>query len=495
MRNFEDTITLLSGSNLIMGHCPKKLKMRQIARKISEQPTSKRDFIKNGLFDANTANYNTYYPDVSEKDLAPKEKDFINPIFRALSKVVVHRDWNPVDFGQDNILKNSRALLYGQTVNVDHEIAVGNAIGAVSAVFWQEEYKTSGGIIVPGGINSRLKIDGKSHPRIARAVMMDPPAIHSTSVTVRFMWTKSHPDMSDESFFKQLGGFDKDGKLIRRIATEVRQYPEISLVSHGADPFAQRVGKNGEINNPQYAATEMNSAKAAKQRKAQKYFAFDYKTDLIYNSKKSTIPKKSNTKSQTGMKSKTSLQSPVIVLLALHLGLTLDAKDPNSKDNRQKISQALKAMKKKSGMVKELKNQLAERDSEVAKATKQISNLKKKMGKVELLEKFKTRTVGKVRKETIRNYTLSVQGNTDEKIMKMLNSTDLKTLEGLNATYTVELEKKFPAACGDCGGNNISRSSAVAEKFNKKKRKLGDNELQDAFEKSESRKAINFMHN
>ena len=32
-------------------------------------------------------------------------------------------------------------MLLGQTVNCDHETNIGNAIGAVSQVIWQDEYK------------------------------------------------------------------------------------------------------------------------------------------------------------------------------------------------------------------------------------------------------------------------------------------------------------------------------------------------------------------
>ena len=43
--------------------------------------------------------------------------------------------------------------------------------------------------------------------------------------------------------------FDKDGKLIRRVVNKVVRYHEISLVHHGADPYAQKI-KDGQINTP-----------------------------------------------------------------------------------------------------------------------------------------------------------------------------------------------------------------------------------------------------
>jgi hypothetical protein len=117
-------------------------------------------------------------------------------------------------------------------------------MGAVKDVMWEESYKTPGGIVIPSGINARMKLDGKSHPRVARAIMMDPPSIHSTSVTVQFLWEMSH-NLSQEEFFKKLGTFDKDGKQINRVASLVKRYHELSLVGHGADPYAQKITQSG----------------------------------------------------------------------------------------------------------------------------------------------------------------------------------------------------------------------------------------------------------
>lgn len=131
-------------------------------------------------------------------------------------------------------------MLLGQTVNCDHETNIGNAIGAVSQVMWQESYK-DGHFTIPAGINGILKIDGKANPRIARGILMEPPSIHSNSVTVQFKWDKSHPGMEDGEFYQKLGTYDSKGEMVRRIVTEVVRYLETSLVSHGADSFAQRL--------------------------------------------------------------------------------------------------------------------------------------------------------------------------------------------------------------------------------------------------------------
>jgi len=68
--------------------------------------------------------------------------------------------------------------------------------------------------------------------------MMDPPSIHSNSVTVRFNHVMSHPELNEE--FWNLAG-TKDKKVtIHLIADEITSYKETSFVNHGADPYAQK---------------------------------------------------------------------------------------------------------------------------------------------------------------------------------------------------------------------------------------------------------------
>jgi len=59
--------------------------------------------------------------------------------------------------------------------------------------------------------------------------------------------------MADDEFYSKVGSFDDKGKLIQRVVTEIAGFHETSLVAHGADPFAQKVGKDGKIINPSYA--------------------------------------------------------------------------------------------------------------------------------------------------------------------------------------------------------------------------------------------------
>ena len=205
-----------------------------------------------------TLNVNQFMPEVTSEMLKPKDSDFIEPMFRMLSAAIVAKKYNPTEF-PEAVLKESMPLLVGQSVNLDHETDVANAIGAVKSVEWQEAYQDEKtGVVIPAGINGIMKIDGLSNPRIARGIQMDPPSIHSNSVTVEFAWEPSHSFEDIWEFYSKLGTYTENGELIRRVVTKIISYKETSLVWHGADPFAQLI-KSGKLNSPAYAGSQYYS--------------------------------------------------------------------------------------------------------------------------------------------------------------------------------------------------------------------------------------------
>lgn len=453
---FIDTIKLAFGHNLVMGNTPQPVELERLGTILEKD--SRVNVQSFGLFETATPNYSTYYPEVNAEDLQPKESEFIAPTFRALSEVIVHRKYNPVDFSMNEILKKSMSLLVGQSVYIDHESALGNALGAVSSVGWQNSYKTEEGIIVPAGINSQLKIDGKSNPRIARGIQMDPPSIHSTSVTVEFNWERSHPDIEEREFFGKLGSFDKDGKMIRRIATKIRRYHEISLVSHGADPFAQKI-VDGKIVNPVYADISNNS----EAKKEQKFFFFDFKSEILQNNE-NTIPdpitegevitdpaqNSNNNKNQTSM---TFLQ-----LAAQALGMT-NSETATEAEVTAKLTQALSEAKTLSSSLTlattNLTNMTTERDGLKAKEAllTEAENLKAFQGSVLLAE----------RTEVKRLYKIANKGIEAPEVIKMIDEATFESLKILGQQYSTQVEALAPLSCKKCGSTEVSRASATGK--------------------------------
>ena len=414
-----------------------------------------------GLFGGDL-NYHTYYPELDVKDLTPQDKEFITPMFRLLSATVVSKNWNPTDFSKDNVLRNSMRMLLGQTVNCDHSTDVGNAIGAVSKVLWQEAYETKEGFKIPAGINGVLKIDGKANPRIARGILMDPPSIHSNSVTIQFRWDKSHPELSDEEFYNKLGTYDDKGNLICRVATDVVRYLETSLVSHGADSFAQKVGEDGQIVNPAFAHKTWSSFSEYSGNKSKDFFFFDMKQDTdYYQEKKNDTQGIINNNLQTSnSQMNKELQEFLDKLFGKDMLVLSDGKEAS-------VEEALSLI---SGMVSE-KASLSEKvnnlEGKVASLTEQVTNLEAEKVSLTAKAELGTAYVTKLRESAVANYRKMQGDKFDEAdpILTMLNSetTGPAQLEALNKSYETRLEELFPLHCTKCGSTDVSRASSASD--------------------------------
>lgn len=173
----------------------------------------------------------------SVDEIRPVEKDFIYPQFRAISQGIVPGYW--LDFSTRGVLEAVVDKLKGQTVYKNHYYwDVERWLGSVSKSVWDAQGENSDGV---PGINVQLKIDALMNPRIARGLLMQPPAIHSVSVTVAFEFDFSHPKLVEERRFWALLGQEVEGHIVRLIVTKILEFREISLVHQGADPLAKRM--------------------------------------------------------------------------------------------------------------------------------------------------------------------------------------------------------------------------------------------------------------
>lgn len=188
--------------------------------------------IKIGIGDNTQFNYER------AADVMPTDDDYISVKFRAISKTVVPGHW--IDWSKDDVLKASVQKLLGQTVYPNHDFTdINNWLGSVASVEWDEVGANSEGI---PGINAEYKIDALMNPRIARGLLMKPPAIHSTSMTVLFKFEPSHQDIWNESRWRfcELLGEEVEGEIVRFIVTEILEFWEASLVFLGADRLAKK---------------------------------------------------------------------------------------------------------------------------------------------------------------------------------------------------------------------------------------------------------------
>lgn len=454
---FTDTMILSGGHSVMANHLPGTIPLQSFSENYFK--STKVDTEKYGLFGANT-DYNTYYPNVTKEDLNPKDSEFIEPVFRLLSNCIVAKDYNPTEFPEE-VLKASMNLLVGQTVNCDHETEIGNAIGSVKSVSWQDSYKADNGVVIPGGINGVLKIDAKANPRIARGILMDPPSIHSNSVTVMFEWEKSH-NMSDAEFREKFNTKLDDGSLVRRIAKKIIAYRETSLVSHGADPFAQIIA-NGKINNPDYAGARYYSYADVQPMDLDtlktKISYYDFKglhqVDTMHNTSKfinegNQNPQKNNNMNEVE-KFLEQLFGQDMLSLAEGSTPTVELALSQIKDIISENQSLSEAKTKAEGEVTSLKEEVDSLKETIKLNEKMVS-----LGEAHLKD---------VREATIASYKKTVdEDKVDANILSLLeaDTTNVETLLSLKATYDAQVEEKFPLHCADCGSKNVNRASSMA---------------------------------
>lgn len=468
LRPNEGLITLGTGHSLMMGHKPVKLPDNELAERFLKN-SKIIDTVGQFGFWGGDIDYNTFYPGIGKEDFVPQDDDFINPVFRLLSACIVSK-YYPTDFSIGDVLKNSIPLIVGQTVNCDHETNIGNAIGAVASAVWQESYtdeKT--GLFIPAGINGTLKIDAKSNPRLTRGILMEPPSVHSNSVTVRFTWERSHPEMEDREFWDKIGTFDKDGNLIKRNVTEIIGYYETSLVSHGADPYARKIDdKTGGIIDP------VGSSRAYSYNdsiKSNSFYFQDFKKLGIPEDKheKVGVDSLNNTfiyYHEKDFETESNSKNPIIKD-NMELEQFLQLIFGNPEDNTQGILNlsegSTASLQSVVDSVNKLKQENAQLKIDLENAGKgeseQLTQLKEEVRlskpKVELADTV----LDGLRTEATDNYN-KLFDSPDETILNLLKTSDYKTVSSLNNSYKAKLEEKFPMSCKECGSHDVSRASA-----------------------------------
>lgn len=459
-----DSMIIGAGHSIMIGHVPEVManeeKLTELVQNFFAWNGTNQESVQSLGFWGSDINYNTYYPELKAEDLTPKDSEFIEPMFRLLSSTIVSKNWNPTDFSQGGVLKASMKMLLGQTVNCDHETNIGNAIGSVSKVVWQDEYK-DGKFTIPAGINGVLKIDGKANPRIARGILMDPPSIHSNSVTVQFRWDKSHPEMEDNEFYEKLGTYDSKGNMVRRMVTEVVRYLESSLVSHGADSFAQKIGKDGKIVNPEFASRTWNSYSEYMEDQTRQYFFEDTKSQDFNGD--TTVNFNENQGSEESIKIN-NMNEELRLFLEKLFGKNMLTLGEGKEATQEEAISLIQSMVND---LTSLNEKVTNLEAEKVTLSEKVTNLEAEAVSLKEMADLGKSYVTKLREEAVSNYK-KVQGDKfDEKdpVYLMLNSdtTPLITLEGMKKSYEQRLEELFPMKCSHCGSRDFSRASSASE--------------------------------
>lgn len=457
-----DSMVIGQGHTIMAGYIPEAVGAQTFSENYYKWKNPTPDSIAQFGFWGGDIDYNTYYPNLDKSELTPKDEEFIEPMFRLLSETIVSKNWNPTDFGQNGVLKASMKMLLGQTVNCDHETNIGNAIGAVSQVMWQESYK-DGSFTIPAGINGILKIDGKANPRIARGILMEPPSIHSNSVTVQFKWDKSHPQMGDNEFYQKLGTYDSNGVMVRRIVTEIVRYLETSLVSHGADSFAQKIGSDGKIINPTFAKRTWASYEEYRDDKSKQYFFTDYKSDLTsYQEKDDTQGSFNDNDAKDNQSNEKNSMNELQKFLERLFGDNLLTLEEGKEMNQETVVSCIQSLVSSRN---ELQTSVDNLTTEKNSLTEQVTNLNAEVANLKEMATVGKNHIASLREDAVATYKKLMGDNADETIVTMLNAetTGITTLVSLTKDYQARLEEKFPLTCSKCGSKDVNRASSVTE--------------------------------
>lgn len=457
-----DSMVIGQGHTIMAGYIPEAVGAQTFSENYYKWKNPTPDSIAQFGFWGGDIDYNTYYPNLDKSELTPKDEEFIEPMFRLLSETIVSKNWNPTDFGQKGVLKASMKMLLGQTVNCDHETNIGNAIGAVSQVMWQESYK-DGSFTIPAGINGILKIDGKANPRIARGILMEPPSIHSNSVTVQFKWDKSHPQMEDNEFYQKLGTYDSKGVMVRRIVTEIVRYLETSLVSHGADSFAQKIGSDGKIINPTFAKRTWASYEEYRDDKSKQYFFTDYKSDLTsYQEKDDTQGSFNDNDAKDNQSNEKNSMNELQKFLESLFGDNLLTLEEGKEMNQETVVACIQSLVSSRN---ELQTSVDNLTTEKNSLTEQVTNLNAEVANLKEMATVGKNHIASLREDAVATYKKLMGDNADETIVTMLNAetTGITTLISLTKDYQARLEEKFPLTCSKCGSKDVNRASSVTE--------------------------------
>lgn len=455
-----DSMVIGQGHTIMAGYIPEAVGAQTFSENYYKWKNPTPDSIAQFGFWGGDIDYNTYYPNLDKSELTPKDEEFIEPMFRLLSETIVSKNWNPTDFGQNGVLKASMKMLLGQTVNCDHETNIGNAIGAVSQVMWQESYK-DGHFTIPAGINGILKIDGKANPRIARGILMEPPSIHSNSVTVQFKWDKSHPQMGDNEFYQKLGTYDSKGVMVRRMVTEIVRYLETSLVSHGADSFAQKIGSDGKIINPTFAKRTWASYEEYRDDKSKQYFFTDYKSDLSSFQENDTRDSFNDNDAKDNHSNENNMNELEKFLESLFGDNMLTLEEGKEMNQETVVACIQNLVSSRNTLQTSVDNLTTEKTS----LTEQISNLNAEVANLKEMATVGKNHIASLRESAVETYKKLMGENADETIVTMLNAetTGITTLVSLTKDYQARLEEKFPLTCSKCGSKDVNRASSVAE--------------------------------
>lgn len=412
-------------------------------------------------------------------DAVAKPEDFIPFYFRHLSSTIVGGySWKATEFS-DAVLKKAAALLSKKPVYVNHEMEVGNIVGVNGDIKFVPAQKVNGEVI-PGGLEGAIWIDAKLHTDLCRKLTAFPvPHIQSVSVTVSYNWEPSHVfkdrsgDVDEWEFEYQIGTM-VDGKMVRRVVTEIIDFYETSLVYLGADPFAKILDAEGKPIN-----VEKSAVVGAKEFNKDPLSEIYKKANVMYI-KDDGIESKNVLHLKSQMKegfSKTGKSEPnqksindqkmekFVKAIAEKLGKSAEDLTPEMLEGFSIVKkEELVAFKSEKEAREKAEGELLAAKGTIEKfeaicKTEELEAFGKEVAPAEVraLSKLGSEVLISKRSEVVRLYKLSVgEGKEEQAVVDTLQKAEGAALDGFLKQYGSSTMEQFGGKCSECGSEKVT---------------------------------------
>lgn len=269
--------------------------------------------------------------------------------------------------------------------------------------------------------------------------------------------------MEDNEFYQKLGTYDSKGVMVRRIVTEIVRYLETSLVSHGADSFAQKIGSDGKIINPTFAKRTWASYEEYRDDKSKQYFFTDYKSDLTsYQEKDDTRGSFNDNDAKDNHSNKNNMNEELLKFLESLFGDNMLTLEEGKEMNQENVIACIQTLVSSRN---ELQTSVDNLTTEKTSLTEQITNLNAEVANLKEMATVGKNHIASLRENAVETYKKLMGDKVDETIVTMLNAetTGITTLISLTKDYQARLEEKFPLTCSKCGSKDVNRASSIAE--------------------------------
>ena len=406
-------------------------------------------------------NFSSFHSEELQGDFPtiPVDGDFVSFPFRQLSATIVGAGgWKATDFQDEKVLKASMPLLKNKAAYLNHDISVGKDVGYIGNVTFRKAYKNSKGDQIPSGIEAPFVIDKVLHPKLVRRLTSPVSPIKSSSVTVFYEWEASHDFEDEGDFFWHLGE-EIDGEIVRRIATNIQDYNESSMVWLGADPFAGMLDENGQVVNIDRSSLDKNPFKEDKKHDSRKkYFVFDCldDNDLLHLGK--SFGKNPKDKEQKGV------MKELLKHLAQKFDTTVEALEDGSFTLekakafgfvKQEELTAFKANADKvvtlEGEKTTLEKEVTSLKGEVKTLTDEKTTLEKEVEDGKEFVKVGESTLKAAKEKAVKLYGIFAKGNPDKEIVAEIEShSDIDMLNRKINMFGGQVMNEFSGYCTEC---------------------------------------------